>query len=55
MPIFDIRCTRCHLITRDVFLLCKLSAFICKCGAVDQFKRLPSSPAIHFKGKGWSK
>jgi putative FmdB family regulatory protein len=54
MPIFDIKCTQCGLITRDVFLTKEGNGFTCKCGAKDKFKKLPSRVAVHFKGKGWT-
>ena len=54
MPLFDIQCTHCGLITRDVFFMKEGKTIICRCKAINKFKKLPSKAAVHFKGKGWS-
>lgn len=55
MPIYDLECTQCGLITRDVFFTKEGKTIICRCKAINKFRKLPSRVAVHFKGKGWSK
>ncbi len=55
MPIFDLKCTQCGLIARDVFFIMKMEGFTCRCGAINKFKKLPSKVEVHFKGSGLSK
>jgi len=56
MPLYDVKCKKCGKKWVDVFATSPTADVLqkCSCGSIE-FEKLPSAPAVHFKGEGWTK
>lgn len=53
MPIYVLKCSRCKT-QFDFYKIREGSEAVCpKCKATEGFEKLPTAPAIAFKGEGW--